>query len=72
MSNISNLSFHINKFNDKVRIMNQSGGKSLNLTPQEARDLQADIYALLEIIAHHANKKDDEISGSVNMDGGGF
>jgi hypothetical protein len=72
MSNISNLSFHINKFNDKVRIMNQVGSKALNLTPQEARDLQADIFALLEIIAHHANEKADTAPISINLDGGGF
>lgn len=72
MSNISNLSFHVNKFNDKVRIMNQAGSKNLVLTPQEARDLQADIFALMEIISHYANIKEDPAPNSISFDGGGF
>jgi hypothetical protein len=72
MSDISNLSFHVNKFNDKVRIMNQAGSKNLVLTTQEARDLQADIFALMEIISHYANTKADPAPTSINFDGGGF
>jgi hypothetical protein len=72
MSDISNLSFHVNKFNDKVRIMNQAGSKNLILTPQEARDLQADIFALMEIISHYANVKPDTMPTSIHFDGGGF
>lgn len=71
MANISNLSFHINRFNDKVRVMNQTNSKNINLTAQEARDLQADIFALMEIIAHHSNIKPD-VAPQNQFDGGAF
>lgn len=72
MSKLTSLSYHINKFNDKVRVLNQSNGKQLILTQQEARDLQADIYSLLEIIAHHANNVSVEAPSSISVDGGKF
>ena len=72
MANISNLSYHISRFNDKVRSMNQTNSKNINLTAQEAKDLQADIYSLLEIIAHYSNTKPDDAPQSVQFDGGKF
>lgn len=68
-----NLSIHVRMFNDRVRVMNQTQKKELTLTAAEARNLHADIFALLTHIA--------EISGTgaevqdvtvIAMDGGGF
>ena len=41
------LSLHLKKFNDRVKVMNQTNAKDLSLTAAEARQLQADIFDLL-------------------------
>ena len=41
------LSLHLKKFNDRVKVMNQTNSKDLNLSAAEARQLQADIFDLL-------------------------
>ncbi len=41
------LSLHLKKFNDRVKVMNQTNSKDLILTSAEARQLQADIFDLL-------------------------
>lgn len=60
-------------FNDRVRAMNQANSKILTLNTQEARNLQAEIYDLMAMIAaftkSYTNTPTDT---SVNMDGGGF
>ena len=37
------LSLHLKKFNDRVKVMNQTNSKDLNLSAAEARQLQAEI-----------------------------
>lgn len=44
-----NITLHLRKFNDKVKLLNQSGQKQLVLTAQEAKSLHADI---LDVLAH--------------------
>lgn len=71
-----NLTLHIKRFNDKLKIMNQSGSRDLTLTAQEARGLHADIFELLNVIAtlskqSTAQQKPTE-SIQVVMSGGGF
>lgn len=68
-----NLTYHIKLFNDKVRMLNQTSGKTLTLTAQEARSLHNDIYDLLSTIAE-LSKNGGQDSGAVNisMDGGRF
>jgi uncharacterized protein YfkK (UPF0435 family) len=71
----NNLTLHIKKFNDKLKIMNQSGSNNLTLSSQEARGLHADIFELLTVIAKLANKQptsDDNKVIQVSMSGGGF
>lgn len=72
-----NLTLHIKKFNDKLKIMNQSGSRDLTLSAQEARGLQADIFELLSMIARlsskpAANQEDPNKVIQVVMSGGGF
>jgi len=68
-----NLSIHVRMFNDRVRVMNQTQKKELTLTAAEARNLHADIVALLthiaEISGSNAGKDDVTV---IAMDGGGF
>jgi hypothetical protein len=68
------LSLAIRTFNDRVKAMNQTNGKQLVLSAQEAKSLHTDIYALLANIAELASQggapKDDVIQ--ISVDGGGF
>jgi uncharacterized protein YfkK (UPF0435 family) len=72
----TNLTLHIKKFNDKLKIMNQSGSKDLTLSAQEARGLHADIFELLAHIARLSNKPqftdDTNKVIQVSMSGGSF
>ena len=43
----NNLSLHLKMFNDKVKVMNQSNSKQLILSAQEARDIQAELFEIL-------------------------
>lgn len=71
-----NLSLHIKKFNDKVKLMNQTNSKQLVLSAQEARSLQSDLFDLLSLCASlsktaNQNKNSQDII-QVAIDGGGF
>ena len=68
----TNLPFHVKKFNDKVRAMNQTSGKVLTLNAEEARSLHAEIYDLMATIAELNKKNDPDETVIINMDGGGF
>jgi hypothetical protein len=66
---------HLKMFNDKVKLMNQSQSKQLILSAQEARNLHADLFDLLNHCATISQKlqekrQDDVVS--VGMDGGSF
>ena len=71
-----NLTIHVRKFNEKVRLMNQTNAKMLSLSSQEARDLQADIYELLSQLAQatsgKGNKPVDDPVVEIKLDGGSF
>jgi|APGre2960657423_1045063.scaffolds.fasta_scaffold17120_2 hypothetical protein len=72
----SNLTLHLRLFNDKVKLMNQSNSKGLTLTAQEARNIHADLFDLLNHCATlsqavNAQKKDETVI-NLQMDGGGF
>jgi hypothetical protein len=73
MSEIDKLSIHVRMFNDKVRVMNQTQKQQLMLSAQEARNLHADIFALLSQIAELSTKPEPvaEIT-QMGMDGGKF
>ena len=71
----NNLTMHLKMFNDKVKLMNQSQSKQLILCAQEARNLHADLFDLLNHCATISQKlqekrQDDVVS--VGMDGGSF
>ena len=74
--NEKHLSLHLKKFNDKVKLMNQSGHRDLNLSAQEARSLLADIFDLL----NHCSSLSQQLTAAqprdsviqIAVDGGGF
>ena len=67
------ISLAIKKFNDKVKLMNQTGSKQLALTVEEARNLHADIYILLANLAEmQASEPADQVVNSISVDGGRF
>lgn len=69
----NNAPLHIRNFNNKVRAMNQSGGKLLTLNAEEARSLHAEIYDLMATIAGLTKQLNTGPSvTTVSMDGGNF
>lgn len=73
MSETDKLSLHVRMFNDKVRVMNQTQSKQLTLSAVEARNLHADIFALLAQIAELSDKPAPEPAiTQLGMDGGSF
>lgn len=54
------LSLHLRKFNDRVKVLNQTNSRELVLTAAEARQLQADIFDLLTQIQALAEVKSTE------------
>lgn len=69
------LSLHLKKFNDRVKVLNQTNAREMVLTAAEARQLQADIFDLLtqiqSLTAIREQQTESEII-NVEMDGGGF
>jgi len=66
------LSLAIKNFNDKIKVMNQTGSKQLSLSADEARNLHTDIFNLLTNIAELQSQPDQPKSTSINFDGGSF
>ncbi len=69
---MENLSLAVRKFNDKVKQMNQTNGKQLVLSAEEARNLHNDIFALLANVAELASNSGSNEAIEISMDGGGF
>jgi hypothetical protein len=69
------ISVAVRNFNDRVKQMNQTNSRQLVLSADEARNLHADIFALLnnlqEIVASAQNTQEKLVS-SVSLDGGAF
>lgn len=64
---------HLKMFNDKIKLLNSSQGKQLMLSAQEARNLHADIFDLLNHCATLSRRSATESSNNavdVKMDGG--
>ena len=73
MSETSKLSLHVRMFNDKVRVMNQTQNKQLTLSAVEARNLHADIFALLTHVAELSDRPESAPQVTqLGMDGGTF
>jgi hypothetical protein len=69
---MSDLPLHIKKFNDKVRVLNQTSAKQVILTPDEARSLHAEIFDLMATISNLAKAPAQPNIVNVGMDGGSF
>lgn len=72
-----NVSLHLQNLNNKIKLMNQTGSKSLTLTAQEARSIHNDIFDLLNHIATLSKQLQAARSGQtpvvqITMDGGSF
>lgn len=68
----TNLSYHLKLFNQKIRVMNQANAKILTLSADEARNLQADIFELLGVIADFVKKEPQQEITTIVTDGGSF
>jgi len=67
------LSYHTNKFSEKVRHMNDTNSKELVLTAAEARSLHTDIFALLSKITELTDNKEEPTKPQdISMSGGKF
>jgi hypothetical protein len=67
------LSLHLRKFNDRVKVLNQTNSRELVLSAGEARQLQADIFDLLTQIQALTEVKSNEPEViAVQVKGAGF
>ena len=66
------ISIAVRTFNERVRTMNQTGGKQVVLSAAEARNLHNDIYSLLANLAELTSQPDLIPPDQIVMDGGGF
>lgn len=68
------LSLHLRKFNDRVKVLNQTNAREMVLSAAEARQLQADIFDLLTQIQSLTEVKasvENEVI-TVQVKGSGF
>ena len=69
------LSLHLKKFNDRVKVMNQTNSKELVLSSLEARNIHTELFELLAKINELTEIKksaEDNSTVSVEFDGGNF
>ena len=69
------LSLHLKKFNDRVKVMNQTNAKELNLSASEARNIHSEIFEILTKIndlTEIRKQSDDNATVNVEFDGGNF
>ena len=66
------LSLAVKNFNDRVKVMNQTGSKQLSLSADEARNLHADIFNLFANLAELQTTREPEQPANISLDGGGF
>jgi hypothetical protein len=68
------LSLAITNFNNRIKTMNQTNSKQLVLSAEEARNLHADIFALLANITELQTQPDSPVveATQISLDGGGF
>lgn len=71
----SQLSLHLQNFNNKIKVMNQTNSKEMILSALEARNLHNDIFELLtqiQSLTEIKQQADTDNVVSIGMDGGGF
>ena len=65
------LSLHLKNFNNKIKVLNQTGAKDLTLTAVEARNIHADIFELLTQIQALAEVKKEKANEVITVQVGG-
>jgi|LauGreDrversion4_2_1035121.scaffolds.fasta_scaffold3020984_1 hypothetical protein len=63
---------HIRSFNERVKSMNQTGSNGLTLSAREARDLQNDLFVLLDRLAALQTVIIDTQNQGIEVSGGRF
>jgi hypothetical protein len=67
---------HLDKFNNRVKVLNQTQSKNMTLTADEARNLQTDIFDLLSAVASMEVElqqlRNAVAASGATWDGGGF
>ena len=68
------LSLHLKNFNNKIKVLNQTGAKDLTLTAVEARNIHSEIFELLTQIQElsRIKKEQDNEVITVQVGGGKF
>ena len=66
------VSLSVKKFNDRIKTMNQTGGRQLCLSADEARNLHTDIYNMLSLIVELQGNQENAKDISADLDGGKF
>jgi len=70
------LGLHLKRFNDRIKAMNQTNGRDITISAQDARNIQAEIFDLLTVIANLSQKqepvKETVAVESQELDGGSF
>ena len=68
------LSLHLRKFNDRIKVMNQTNARDLVLPAVEGRNLQSEIFELLTQIQELTviKKEIEDETVDVEMNGGDF
>jgi hypothetical protein len=70
------LGLHLKRFNDRIKAMNQTNGRDITLSAQDARNIQAEIFDLMTVIAKLSQKqepvKETVAVESQELDGGSF
>ena len=70
------LSLHLKKFNDRVKVMNQTNGKELLLPKLEVLNLHSEIFELLarieDLTKNVESDKTDNANIEADFDGGNF
>lgn len=65
------LSLHLKNFNNKIKVLNQTGAKDLTLTAVEARNIHADIFELLTQIQSLTEVKKEKANEVITVQLGG-
>jgi len=66
------LSLHLKKFNERIKVMNQTNAKELVLNRLDAQNLHSEIFELLNKISSLVETKKEEQTVKMNLDGGTF
>ncbi len=72
---MKNLSISFQNFNNRIKQMNQTNGRQLTLSAEEARNLHSDLFSLLAQLADPKNHNTETVNTqpeSINLDAGGF